>query len=132
MNIFDKTMSALEKQMDLRFKRHVVLSGNIANNETPKYRAREVDFAGELSRVLTDGKGTLRKTDEKHFNLGGHNKSSHVVFDESGAVNADGNNVDLDIQMGKLSSNARAYSGATNLLQMKLRIFRLISNSRGA
>lgn len=131
MNVFDKTMSVLERQMDLRFKRHVVLSGNVANNETPNYRAREVDFAGELQRVIHGDTGKLEKTNAKHMEVSGPKKGSHVIYDNSGAVGANGNNVDLDIAMGKLSSNARAYTGAASLLQMKLRIFRLISSSRG-
>ena len=131
MDIFDKTMSVLERQMDLRFKRHVTLAGNVANNETPNFRAREVDFAGELKRIIHDGEGKLNKTNPKHLNGTGMNRGSHIIYDDSGAVGSDGNNVDLDIQMGKMSSNARSYTGAASLLQMKIRIFRLLSRGRG-
>lgn len=130
MEIFDKTFSALEKKMDLHFRRHVTLAGNIANSETPNFRAREVDFAGELEKALGEKKEVLVKTHPQHMDLSSH-EGAHVVFDNSTPVGADGNNVDLDIATGKLSSNAREYSGAANLMMIKLRILRMAAMGRG-
>ena len=59
MKLFDKTFDVLEKSMDLHFKRHSVLASNVANSETPGYKAREIDFAGELERALGESKEDL-------------------------------------------------------------------------
>lgn len=131
MEIFDKTMKVLERKMDLAFKRHSVLAGNVANYSTPGYKARELDFSGELTRMIGSEKEQIVKTNPTHLSDYGPARSAHIVLDPTGAVGADGNNVDLDTQMGKLSANARSYTGAANLLQMKLRIFRLLSRSGG-
>ena len=136
MEIFDKTMSALERRMDLHFKRHVILGGNVANVNTPNYRARELDFAGELQKAVGGDQSKLKTTHSKHLELSGlagnvKGDASHLIVDNSGAVGADGNNVDLDMQMGKISSNSRGYTGSVNLLQIKLRIFRLLSRAGG-
>ncbi len=132
MKIFDTTFSVIERAMDLRTRRHGVLAGNIANSETPNFRAREVDFAGELDRMLTNGpKSEVAKTNPKHMDLTA-NEASHIVFDDSGAVGGDGNNVDLDLALGKISDNGRRYTAAANYLNMKLRVIRFAaSGGRG-
>ena len=131
MKLFDSTFGALERALDLRFKRHVVLSSNVANSETPNYRAREVNFAGELKRVLDTGKTQdLKTTHTKHLETG-LRETSHIVLDKSMPIGADGNSVDLDIAMGKLSANSRAYTGAATLITMKLRTIRTAARGRG-
>ncbi|MCB0345910.1 MAG: flagellar basal body rod protein FlgB [Bdellovibrionales bacterium] len=132
MKIFDSTFSMIERAMDLRTRRHAVLASDIANSETPGYRAREVDFAGELNRMMTNGtQSEVAQTNPKHMDLS-LNEASHIVFDDTGAVGGDGNNVDLDIALGKISDNGRRYSAATNYLNMKLRLIRFAaSGGRG-
>ena len=130
MKLFDTTLAAMEKKMDLAFNRHALITSNIANSETPNYKARELDFAGELEKALGRKEETLVKTNPQHLDLAS-NQGSHIVLDNTGAVGADGNNVDLDIAIGKLSENARSYSGTTNLLLMKFRILRMAASGRG-
>lgn len=130
MKIFDdKSFRILEKALDLRMKRHAVITSNLANTETPGYRAREVDFAGELQRAL-GAPEELKKTNEKHMDITGASQA-HVILDPTSAVGSDGNNVDLDITMGKLSANAQGYNHAVNLFTMKLRMLRDAATGRG-
>ncbi len=123
MKLFDATFGAIEKKLDMSLKRHAVLSGNIANHETPNYKAREYDFAGEVEKAMGVASEDLKITSPKHMTTttsGG----SHIIHDNSMPVGADGNNVDLDIAMGKLSANSRAYSGALNMLTIKLKMLK--------
>lgn len=130
MKLFDSSFTALERALDVRFKRHTVLTGNIANGETPNYRARELDFAGTLKQALNANNKDLAKTDPGHQDIGGEGQP-FITFDNSGAVGSDGNNVDLDITMGKISENARSYSSAANYLSLKLRLLRMATRDRG-
>lgn len=131
INLFDNTFNAIEKNLDLRMRRHTVLSSNIANNETPNYKARELDFAGELQRALGNNPSELKRTDSKHMDVGAFTQA-HVILDQTSPVGADGNNVDLDIAMGKLATNGKAYSSAADYLNMKLRLIRFAaSGGRG-
>ncbi len=123
MELFDKTFNVLEKSLDLRTKRHSLLSSNIANSETPNFQARELDFAGELQKALNEQTSPLEVTNQGHLDLSA-SSASHIVIDNSGAMGADGNNVDLDLAMGKLSSNARAYTETVSYLNTKLRFLR--------
>ena len=131
MKIFNRTFDVLERSMDLRFKRHAVLSGNVANSETPNYRAREMDFAGELERIVGEETKSLTKTDAKHMDISAV-EGAHITFDNTGMVGADGNNVDLDISMGKLSENARSYGGSVNLMGLQLRLLKNAARGRSA
>lgn len=130
MALFDSTFSVLEKSLDLRAKRHAVLSGNVANSETPKYQARELDFAGELSKALGEQSSPLVTTHPRHLDVSAAGEA-HVTYDNSGAMGADGNNVDLDIVMGKLSSNARAYTEGVSYLTQKFRFLREVIRNGG-
>lgn len=130
MKLFDSSFAALEKALDVRFKRHAVLAGNAANSETPGYRAREVDFAGELKAAFEQQEQTVARTNPAHMDIGGANRS-FITYDPSGAVGSDGNNVDLELMMGKLSENGRAYNEAVNFLSIKFRLLRLAARDRG-
>lgn len=129
MKLFDKTCDVIEKSMDLRFRRHMVLSSNVANSETPNYQARELDFSGELDKALGRGSEPVVKTNPLHMDLAS-GSGSHTVLDTSGAMGADGNNVDLDIAMGKIAENSRAYSNATTWLGVQLRLLKTAARGR--
>lgn len=130
MKIFGNSFAAMEKRLDLSLRRHALLAGNIANHETPNYKAREYDFGGEIQKVMGESDQTLVKTSGKHMDLGS-NGDAHVVNDNSMPVGADGNNVDLDIEMGKLAANSRDYQEALNLLGAQLKFIKAGISGRG-
>lgn len=130
MKIFDQTFDGLQRAMDIHFRRHAVLSSNIANSETPNYRARDVDFAGELSKAFGEVDQTLMKTDPRHLDLASAERDT-VIFDQSSTMGSDGNNVDLDVQIGRMSANGRAYETATSLMSQKFKLLRAFTR-RGA
>ena len=133
MNLFDDNgFKVIERTVDLRMKRHALLTSNISTSETPGYKARELDFANELQKIMGDSTTTsLAKTNSGHMDIGAE-QAAHVIVDNSGAVGNDGNNVDIDISVGKMSENATAFNQAVNFLTMKLRILRDAASGRGA
>lgn len=106
MKIFDSTLSAIEKKLDLSVRRHAILSSNIANEETPNYIASDYSFSHEAEKAMGSDIKNLKMTSGKHLDLT-TTASAHVFKDQSMPVGADGNNVDLDIEMGKLSANSK-------------------------
>jgi flagellar basal-body rod protein FlgB len=124
MKVFDRTLHGLERSMDLRFKRHAVLASNVANSETPGYRARELDFAGQLEQAFRESPTSeVLKTNPRHIDVTSLS-GEHIILDSTGAMGADGNNVDIDVQMGKVSTNARAYESAAGLVSQKFRMIK--------
>lgn len=132
MKLFnDASYKGIHAALDGSFKRHAVLTGNLANANTPKYRARDFDFQNQLEQAVSGNKDDeLKTTHPSHMDLSSESMS-RVVYDNLSTVKADGNNVDLDKTMGDISENARLYNGAATLLSMKMRILRRIATSGG-
>lgn len=122
--LFDKTFDGLNKAMDLSMRRHEAIVSNIANAETPKYRAVDLNFGNELQSIFNNN-SVLKQTDEKHMDLT-MSSNAHIVPDYSGTTKADGNNVDIDLQMGKLAYNQGKYEQAANITMQKLRRLKML------
>jgi flagellar basal-body rod protein FlgB len=118
-NLFDRTVAGLTKSMDLTWKRNQALSSNIANAETPQYRAAELTFGQELKRAFGSSQESIMRTDSQHLDVG-RNQSAHFVPDHSGQTKPDGNNVDIDLQMGRLAQNSGDFMSAARLIRRQL------------
>lgn len=126
-NLFDKTTGALGTALNMRLMKHNITSSNIANAETPGYHAKKIDFEEALSRALDiDGLRGMSTSNSEHFTVGG--KSARVRPDiyenPEGAVNNDGNTVDLEREMSNLAENTIMYKAAMSLINKKLAALR--------
>ena len=121
-SLFDRTLNGLHKQLDLSWRRNQAITSNIANAETPGYRAVDINFSTELDRAFEpEGRqvGPVAKTDDRHVDTIAQS-GAHIIPDRSGATRSDGNNVDLDVQMGKMAMNASRYSMTSTLVYKKM------------
>lgn len=123
MSLFDKTAQALQTSLSMRQVRHNLTSANIANAETPGYHAQKVDFEEALARATDlDGLRGMSASDGAHYVVGG--KTARVrpeIYDNpDGAVNNDGNTVDLEKEMSALAENAILYKAALQLINKKM------------
>jgi flagellar basal body rod protein FlgB len=74
MKLFDTTLAHLERSLDVRLVRQNVLSGDLANVDTPNYHPRDVDFAAAMASAEGGaGAQTVAATDPRH--LGGSDPS---------------------------------------------------------
>lgn len=122
--LFDKTLNGLATSIDMRQIRNNVTASNIANAETPGYHAKKVDFEDALARAMDlDGMNKLSTSSPDHFALGGvpaGKEKPDVYEDPDGAVNNDGNTVDLEKEMSALAENAILYKAALQLINKKM------------
>jgi flagellar basal-body rod protein FlgB len=121
--LFDRTVTGLVKSMDLTWRRNQAISANIANAETPQYRAVDVSFGRELARAFGDAREDVVRTDSRHLDISS-SQTSRVVSDYSGPTKPDGNNVDIDLQMGRLAQNSGDYTNAARLIRRQLGLIR--------
>ncbi len=121
--LFDQSIGALNKAMDLYWYRSQAITSNISNAETPGYKAVDVNFAHELERAFEKNKSTTETTNKNHL-TSQDETGAFLDADYSGATKGDGNNVDIDIQMGKLATNASDYNLSASLVRKKLQILR--------
>jgi flagellar basal-body rod protein FlgB len=122
-SLFDGTIAILQKSLNVGSVRHQVLTSNIANIDTPNYKAFEVvmeDVRKHNSRF--EGPIELVRTQPRHLS-GPHSASNPIkikTVDSSGNnFRADGNTVDLDRAMGKLAENTLLYRTAAQIIRMK-------------
>lgn len=124
MKIFDHTIQLLERTLDLRSARQRVIASNLANEETPGYRASELNFMDQL-RSAHQGRlpVVLAATQPRHFGLHGAQGVQAITgkLNEvpAGDLPLDANSVNLELEMAKLSDNAMQYNTAATILAKK-------------
>jgi flagellar basal-body rod protein FlgB len=113
----------LQKSLNVGSMRHKVLTSNIANIDTPNYKAFEVvleDARKHNSRLK--GPIELVRTQPRHLS-GLHSASTPIkiktVDSPGNNFRADGNTVDLDRTMGKLAENTLLYRTAAQIIKRK-------------
>ena len=116
MSFFDPSLRILSHAMDVRLQRQEVLSGNLANVDTPGYQARDVAFEESLQSAVA-------ASDPRHKADG---DSSFGFLEEtvSESIQTRDANGDLDATMAALSENAMSYPAATKAASKKLAILR--------
>ena len=123
--IFNKTISLLERSLDLRSLNQRVLASNIANQDTPNYKAVELEVTEEMNRKKESKSGlSLERTHIRHLPIKNRARNS-VKFKTAKApefsLRGDGNTVDIDRTMGQLSKNTLLYNAATQLISDKFK-----------
>ncbi|MGI4993927.1 flagellar basal body rod protein FlgB [Halobacteriovorax sp. GFR7] len=133
MRVEDKTLKALAASLNLRQIRHEVLTSNIANADTPGYKAKRVDFEEALARALdVDGNLEMLTSEEKHFDVGNggfENLQPEIYDDPNDIASEDGNTVDRDAEMAKMAENKILYDASVKLLNKKLGMLKYTINS---
>jgi len=124
MVIDDKTINALASSLNFRQMRQEIIASNIANADTPGFKAKRVDFESALARALdVDGQMKMNGTSDKHFNVGSggfDNLEPEIYDDPNGVVSEDGNTVDRQAEFARMAENKIMYDAAVQLLNKKL------------
>ncbi len=110
--LFDRTISFIQKSLDLRTSRHKILSENIANSATPNFQPRDIPFQKILSRSLEGSSSLgLRRT---HF---GHLPES---LESAVEVEKGSEGLNIEEEMAKLAENNLMYQTGIQVLAKKL------------
>lgn len=110
-NMFS-SVNLLEKGISASWRRNEVISNNIANVDTPGFKASEVEFENIMAQAVgKDGDMPLKVTNERHISGINHARSIDAVVvkesDTSGGL--DENNVDIEHEMVELAKNSIEY-----------------------
>ena len=124
MNIF-RSVERMGAVLDVRAAQNRVISSNIANEDTPGYRAKEIHFFKDtLAAVRQDAKSvTMHITNDRHLMLPSMTTQVPGRIAEVPAADLplDANLVNLDLEMAKLSDNAMQYKAIAELLARRFR-----------
>ncbi len=134
-DLFDKTTKGLAASLNMRQLRHNVTAANIANAETPNYHAKKLDFEEALGRALdVDNLRDVSVTHDDHFPISGSGVNGvrpDIYENPEGAVNNDGNTVDLEKEMSNLSENNLLYKSALQLINKKMAALKYAATEGG-
>jgi flagellar basal-body rod protein FlgB len=142
MMILNKLDSALGFHQDalrVRAKRQEIIAANIANADTPNYKARDIDFKAAMQQATqqTAGGGlSTIKTSDKHLDgvaTANNNNSSagpgEPLFRPIMQGSVDGNTVDMDVERNEFTDNAIRYEAS--LLMMNGQIKKMLTAIQG-
>ena len=114
-------VDTLRRQMAIAVAKQVASAGNLANVDTPGYKAQEVDFAATLKNKLAPANST--------FPAAGAPNDGIALKDAEGLpVRRDGNNVQLDRELLNMSRATGDFAAAQTALAAKFRLVRYAIN----
>lgn len=110
----DQELRFAQTALDLRARRQEVIASNLANSDTPNYKARDFDFPSALKSALGAGGGSLSlaTTSSGHIpGLGGAAgmPGVNMMYRTSLQPSLDGNTVDPDVERANFADNAMHY-----------------------
>ncbi|WP_139891256.1 flagellar basal body rod protein FlgB [Bacillus sp. D386] len=109
MKLFSNTVSLLEQGLNYSSLKSKAISQNIANVDTPNYKAKNVSFKSELDQAAQINNQSF-KTDSRHFEFEKTGSSAIQVTSNSRNYNSTGNSVDMDSEMSDLATNQIYYN----------------------
>ncbi len=121
-NFFDPTIRALNQNLNLRQENQNVISGNIANADTPGYKAKTSNFEQAMRDALDLTENVkLETSDQEHVGSKGPEAVQADVYDDpNGIESLDGNTVDRAGEMAKMKENQVLYNASIEALRKKI------------
>jgi len=113
-------IAVMEKMLDVKWKRHELLSNNLANEDTPGYKRQDISFEEKLKANLNKRVMPLVTTDVSHIN----NRKSladirpTLIRQDDRSFRNDENNVDVDKEMVEFLKNSFSYNILSDQVQM--------------
>ncbi|WP_414163423.1 flagellar basal body rod protein FlgB [Superficieibacter sp. BNK-5] len=123
----DAALRFQQEALNLRAQRQEVLAANIANADTPGYQARDLDFAGELNKVMERGRPEasgmqLAVTSARHIPAQTLSAPSvDLMYRIPDQPSLDGNTVDMDRERTQFADNSLQYQTGLTVLSGQIK-----------
>lgn len=116
----DDALRFNQTALSLRAARQELIASNIANADTPNFKAKDIDFASALKEVMSSSapKLAMSATATGHLN-GDDGKSvmgAQVKYRNVSQPSADGNTVDMDVEQAQFADNALRYEASVKFV----------------
>jgi flagellar basal-body rod protein FlgB len=111
---FDTALGIHPQALAMRERRGEVLAANLANADTPGYKARDLDFKSILKQNTQEAV-TMERTQAGHF-APQQLLESHVMYRNPSQVSLDGNTVEANVEQAKYAENAVQYQASLQFI----------------
>lgn len=121
-NPIDRAFGNHDEALVLRARRSSVLASNLANADTPNYKARDLDFGDALSVSQKEMSVRMNRTDSRHLSLQDSrlNPGVKTLYRVPDQASLDGNTVDTQREQARFTENALQYQTTLQFLNSKI------------
>lgn len=116
MNLLDQALGIHPQALQLRSQRLEVLAQNIANADTPHFKARDIDFKSVLN-AASQAEPTIRATRAGHLTAGSDPAATELGYRVPLNNAVDGNTVEMSIEQAQYGKAAAEYQATLNFLE---------------
>ncbi len=116
-------INVLSKAADASWTRNEILSNNIANNDTPNYKRKDVSFENYLLEELAGGSTSSLRKKVDDVDLSNLNATVYTEYSEL-STRLDGNNVDINTENVELASNQIKYNALLDSINYEFNMLR--------
>lgn len=120
---FEKAFGIHEPAMYTQSRRAQLLAANIANADTPKFKAKDIDFNAALQQAITHpkGHGPLTATNQRHVQPASFRYGYEVLYRQPRQPSIDGNTVETETEMSEFTENSVRYMASLRFLGGKIK-----------
>ena len=118
MSLFDSSFTGMERVLDLRAQQHGLTASNLANADTPGYKAQYIDFGSLLSDVM----------DPAAMATPGESPEAEVLQVEAPAWVANGNSVFAEQEHVRLKANSMLYNGVVRGISRRFALLKFAAS----
>lgn len=117
-------INIMGKILDVKLKRHELLSNNLANVDTPGYKRSDISFEDKLKDYLSRTTIPLVTTNAKHINTKSsiYDLKPEIFQQDNRSFRNDQNNVDVEREMVELTKNTFSYNIIADQIQNNFKI----------
>lgn len=114
---FNNALKLHPNALQIRATRSEILANNLANSDTPNFKARDLDFLGMLNNQVQ--RSLSMNTTHKAHLPGAFNQDDRLLYRNPYQPSIDGNTVDTQIEQGIFTKNALEYNTSFEFLNGK-------------
>lgn len=120
----DRTAKILSRTLDFRSANQQVISGNLANVDTPGFTPKQISFDSELQKAAGKAGISLKKTDPGHFSRDSDFNNTDFPLETMDPGEMGSSELNIDAEMAKMSQNNLLYEASVRLLSKKFQALR--------
>jgi flagellar basal-body rod protein FlgB len=132
----DRAIRTAAAALDGLSRQQELVGQNLANVDTPGYRAQSADFQTALRRALHEEArpglkaAALEVTQPGHIAAQDQPDGIQLSLRQGGSLRADGNNVDIDVELSQMAETGIQYHAMTQLVSKKLILLKNLVSGR--
>jgi len=117
---FEKGLGVHQHTLGVRTRRAEVLASNIANADTPGYKAKDIDFATAFKQAKSGQSFNMMVTNQKHQALNSEFQPGAMFRNPNQPDTGDGNTVDVQVERTLFMQNSLEYQSTMSFLNSKI------------